>query len=336
MKTTHGKLFEPQLRVNSLIAELRRHPPRHPAEENRELNRLLSTCPKGKGEGIHPWLFRVAGFLQGFPFLLQPRFVLHCLREATRDCRRKVTEQELLDAVNNSNPAKANALTPSGNGSGGGSLPLRDENYRAKAIKAGGINLAKLINCESEIFSPQFTLKLLYPDHPLLCFVYDKLKPGGIATGYWNDPRLRSAFPPLMVPNPLLAEWGYTKSIPPTRSERALSNVGPRRYLILDFDSGSRDEQAAIIWYLRQQWQKQHVPLVMVLDSGRRSLHGWFDVRHLEEPEIWKLCRQAYRLRADDATFGKSQLVRVPGALRPDTGKLQRVYYYEGQNQRRF
>ena len=60
-------------------------------------------------------------------------------------------------------------------------------------------------------------------------------------------------------------------------SPRALANVGARRYLVLDFDEGDKDDHATIIWHLREKWQ-QITGLVMVLDSGNKSLHGWWDV----------------------------------------------------------
>ena len=320
----HFKIFEPTLSVNSLIADIKWKPPQTLEEKNRELNRLLSTCPQSKGGGIHQWLFIVARFLHRLPYMFIPEAILQCLREATQNCERKVTEQELLDAVNNSNPDNIR-LKSSESGSGKRRLPSRCGLAKAKAITAGGINLQGLINCDGEIFLPQYTLGLLFSDRPLQCFAYLIDRPEGVIATTWDDASLRP-FPPLMVPNPLVGKWGYTTDGRP--SERALSNVGKRRYLVLDFDEGTKDEHVAILGYLRQQWQKHQVPLVMVMDSGRRSLHGWFDVRHLDEPEIWTLCRQAYRLGADQATFGKQQLVRVPGAIRPKGNKRQQVYYF--------
>jgi hypothetical protein len=178
-------------------------------------------------------------------------------------------------------------------------------------------------------FSPQQAFARVLPEKPLLCFVYDKHKPGGIATS-WDDPAL-SPFPPLMVANPILGKAAYTTS--GRLSARALANVGVRQFLVLEFDSGSKDAHAAIIWHLGHRWRKHDVELRMVLDSGRRSLHSWFDVRHLNEKQIWQLCRYAYQLGADRATFGKAQLVRVPGAWRPEESKRQLVYFIRSKDE---
>jgi len=37
----------------------------------------------------------------------------------------------------------------------------------------------------------------------------------------------------------------------------------------------------------------------------------------------------AARLGADPATFTRSQFVRMPGAIRPDTGRKQLVHYLD-------
>lgn len=125
---------------------------------------------------------------------------------------------------------------------------------------------------------------------------------------------------PYMVPNAMSAERGMTKD--GRISNRCLSNVGPRSRIVVEYDSGSLDEQAALHLHFREN----HVPLRMVVFSGSKSLHGWFDVSALSPREINQIRRYAAYLGADRATFSPIQLVRTPNARR-DGKVLQAVQY---------
>jgi hypothetical protein len=169
-------------------------------------------------------------------------------------------------------------------------------------------------------------LMQLYPDAPLLCYVHQRENSQGDLVGkpenYGSRPIGR---PPLLVPNPLRGQWGLTAG--GKRSARALTNVGPRRFLVLDFDAdaGGLNDHAAILLALARDWPQ--APLRAVLFSGRVSLHGWLDVRGLSEEAVAGLTEAAATLGADGSTFGKAQLVRVPNARRPGTGLTQHLYF---------
>jgi len=105
-------------------------------------------------------------------------------------------------------------------------------------------------------------------------------------------------------------------------SKHALSNTGPRRFLVVEFDGGGFDQQAAILLHLAQ-----YAPFVLVLDSGRRSLHGWFFCKETDDQSQLKFMRYAVSLGADKAMWTRSQFVRMPDALR-DNGNWQRVIYF--------
>ena len=49
------------------------------------------------------------------------------------------------------------------------------------------------------------------------------------------------------------------------------SNTGPRRFLVVEFDRGALDQQAAILWHLAT-----FALLALVVFSGSKSCHGWF------------------------------------------------------------
>ena len=104
-------------------------------------------------------------------------------------------------------------------------------------------------------------------------------------------------------------------------SKHTLANTGERRFLICEFDTGTPDEHAALLLHLGG-----FAPLVCVVHSGGKSLHGWFFVAGQPESKIEKFFRYAVSLGADRATWTRSQFVRMPDGTR-DNGKRQTVYF---------
>src|SRR5207248_4805098 len=74
----------------------------------------------------------------------------------------------------------------------------------------------------------------------------------------------------LIAPNPMTAEKGRTRL--GKISEHTLENTGPRRFLVIEFDKGTLDHQAALLSHL----SKIAPSLALVVFSGSKSLHGWF------------------------------------------------------------
>ena len=255
--------------LDDVIHDIARNSPQNLDEKNRELNRLLATCPKNSGDGIHKWLYRMAWSLWRYPFMLSGEFIIECLVEATQGCDRDVTLREIEDAVENSAPDQ-----PKRPGRGLGPNAKCDEGALQKVWAQSKMSLAGIISASPEEcgnWTAEDTLSLLYEDDPQVCYSYKKERPGGLVT---SSPVWLFRPPPLMIPNPVLGEAAPTRA--GRMSARALANVGARRYLVLDFDKGTKDEQAKIIWHLKEKWLTK-CGLVMVLDSGKRSLHCWWD-----------------------------------------------------------
>jgi hypothetical protein len=94
--------------------------------------------------------------------------------------------------------------------------------------------------------------------------------------------------------------------------------------LALERGKSRKDVQAAFLMELRR-----HAPLVMVVDSGGKSLHGWFDAKHASERAIRSFISVAVRLGADPLTFNACWLVRLPWGLRDgNPNKQQKVLYF--------
>ena len=99
-----------------------------------------------------------------------------------------------------------------------------------------------------------------------------------------------------------------------------------RRFFVYESDTGDKDEQSAILRHLASI-----VPLVAVVDSGNKSLHGWLYIGSLSEDEKNKIIDYAIRIGADPGLRSLNQLVRLPFATRPETGNLQQLLYLDPQ-----
>jgi hypothetical protein len=156
----------------------------------------------------------------------------------------------------------------------------------------------------------------LFPGNPLLCCG----KSGQVfetrPRENWRGELSRLA---LIVPSPMIAPMGLTKA--GKESAHTLTNTGPRRFLICEFDTGTPDEHAALLLHLGT-----FAPLICAVHSGNKSLHGWFFVCGQAEAKVEKFFRYAVSLGADRATWTRSQFVRMPDGTR-DNGNRQTIFF---------
>jgi hypothetical protein len=96
-------------------------------------------------------------------------------------------------------------------------------------------------------------------------------------------------------------------------SFHSLENTGPRRFLIIEFDRGTLDQQAALIWHLAG-----YAPLALVVFSGSKSLHGWFFCDGQPEDKLKRFFDYAHSLGADSRMWIRSQFGRMPEGTRSD------------------
>ncbi len=162
-------------------------------------------------------------------------------------------------------------------------------------------------------------IDVLFPKPGLLCFAANlpsaRTQPRSEFAGQEHQHQF-------MVPNQMRALHGLTQD--QRVSCRTISNVGPWVYQVIEFDTGTLDEQARIHLHLKSLG----VPLVMVVFSGGKSLHGWYRINRIGGENITKFLDYASALGADRATFVACQLVRTPNAIR-DGGAKQEVLYLD-------
>jgi hypothetical protein len=160
----------------------------------------------------------------------------------------------------------------------------------------------------------------LFPGNPLLCTGHDMRT---FTTAPREHFRGKLHELSLIVPSPMVALTG-TRKADGKESAHTLSNTGERRFLITEFDRGTNDEQAALIWHLRA-----FAPLVAVVHSGNKSLHGWWDCRQTDEAVAGRFFRYAVSLGADPPTWTRSQFIRLPGGWRHDKQRRQDVLWFD-------
>jgi hypothetical protein len=146
--------------------------------------------------------------------------------------------------------------------------------------------------------------------------------------------------PQLFVPNPMSAKHGRTRA--GELSERTLENVGPRRILPVEFDFSPKagPECVRMLEHMQEHGYRvkdvnaalhthldSMVPLGAAVDSGGKSIHGHYPCAHLSEEDLQRFKDCALVLGADPQVFVPNQLVRFPGGVRADNGKVQSLLY---------
>jgi hypothetical protein len=277
---------------------------------------LLAAGPPSAGEGVHTWLYRTARVLHPYRTEDAIGAILCALVDG---CGRIVSEREIADAVRNSKAAAWKPGAPIVRSAP--RWPTRNSE-RIAAIQRTGMTLADLwemspYRIETNRPRTEEIIDALFPGNPLLCC-------GKSAADFATRPRetWRGGMAALqfIVPSPMTARTGRTQD--GRESAHCLDNTGERRFLVIEQDAGTVDDQATILAHLAER-----APLALVVHSGSKSLHGWFFCAGQSEDRLRIFMRYAVTLGADRATWTRSQFVRMPDGRR-DNGNRQTVYFF--------
>jgi hypothetical protein len=261
------------------------------------------------------------------------------LAAAVARCGRPVDAREIRDAVNDSaNIKKGNRFAKVraivNNGTHPESSPVMPKwpsvNLQARMnivsqtpMTAGMLSVVSPFWIDGDKPPMKWFLEQLFPPDSLLCMAKSSSE---FATRPLQELLcLKLSAAELIVPSPMSAIYGITKD--GKRSMHTLDNTGPRRYIVTEFDSGTHDGQAALIWHLRD-----YASLVMVLRSGGKSLHAWWACAGADEAKVLRFFRYAVSLGADHMTWTRSQFVRIPQGWRADKQVRQQVLYFDPSN----
>jgi hypothetical protein len=313
------------------------------------LQNLLDNPPTA-GNGVHFWIFRVARLLHADMGTVK---IEELLIEKLRGCGRHVPIHEIRDAIKNS--ARC-AWTPAEQEPESSFAKPEPKNpgpniAAIDRIVTNGIGLYDLWERSEIRFgdadgSPQteYIIDSIFPGDPLLCVGKSSSRFSTRRRSVWRGHLSRL---PLIVPNPMTKVTGTTKA--GHRSQHTLDSTGPRVWLVCEFDftKFARDGVTPTEWKpLLESWESVDItiadgcsallwelgtlaPLVLVVSSGGKSLHGWFKVAGATENQIREFSRTAMRLGACSSTLNNpSQFVRIPDGLR-DNGARQLVWYFK-------
>lgn len=273
-------------------------------------------APPRAGEGVHVWLYRVARQLHAH---LPAGEIVALLETHVAGCGRTVTHKEVVDAVQAS---LETAWTPNQRTTAAPvqKWPNVNQEQREAIIRDGGklVDLWELsqVRLDTNDAQTEAIVDEVFPGNPLLCCGKSSRE---FATRTREEWRGQLANLALIVPSPMTATTGLTKE--GKESAHALANTGPRRFLVVEFDTGTADDHAAMLIHLAGI-----APMVCAVHSGNKSLHGWFYVAGQPEEKLLRFFRYAVSLGADAATWTRSQFVRMPDGLR-DNGNRQTVFF---------
>ncbi|MEP6603660.1 MAG: hypothetical protein ABJB69_06920 [Spartobacteria bacterium] len=291
------------------------------AEANRKLPlpqfvRDLLSAPPRRGEGLNLWLYKVARVMHPYR---TPGEIIETLAAATvgdpmkpGEIERAVERSAATAWKPGERPRSRARLT---------SWPKVNTEQR-EAVIGSGYGLVDLWEMSPRRFEDNESraeeiIDRLFPGDPLLCV---GRRNSEFATRHRETWRGKLAKLQLIVPSPMSAQFGRTQD--GRVSEHTLENTGPRRFLVIEFDTGTVDDHAALLLHLAER-----DPLVLAVHSGGKSLHGWFYFTGKTEERLRRFMRYAVSLGADPATWTRSQFVRMPDGLR-DNGKRQTIYLF--------
>jgi hypothetical protein len=256
---------------------------------------------------------------------------------AVQGCGREVPGHEIQPSVQNAWNTKARIYGPR--------WP-KPNNSRIQSIALNGPNLTELARRSPEqidISRTDWLIDQLFPGEATLLCVGEGLSNAvtrrkvAFRGGFINYQ--------FIVPNRMTGAIGTTQT--GRKTQRCLNNTSEREFLVVESDpprwedlppeeqrrfaakeqyiGAKKDEAAAVLWKLAGL--SPAVPLVLVVDSGGKSLHGWFYVGGVTERTAKLFFAQAINLGADPATWTRCQFVRMPNGLR-DNGNRQSVLYF--------
>lgn len=167
--------------------------------------------------------------------------------------------------------------------------------------------------------SSEYIIDQLYPPDSLLCMSLDIASAVTREREHWRGKEASMEF---IVANPMTDFFGLTQD--GDLSHRCHGNATTKRtYQIIEFDQGTLEEQAAILSALNHPQS----PLVLVVWSGSKSLHGWYSVSALSEEDKKSFFASACSLGADNSLWDQCKLVRMPGGLRSN-GNRQSILFH--------
>jgi len=277
------------------------------------------TTPPIAGSGVHSWIWHVSLRTKNFPI----REVCSFIESATQNCGRFVPAKEIEEALRNARREDTPASLLNCRRNAHPKWPEFDKDLsrRHAQIPDALSRFRQNSPCGLADSTPRQILPRLFSQDDLICVGKCLKRAFTLPLREILEKEVTDQLP-LVVPNPMSKLEGFTQN--GNLSPRSLDNTGPRKFLVVEFDQAelTKEMQASILLHLTEE----RAPLAMVVDSGRRSLHGWFSCRGVSPLKLEDFMQYAVQLGADPHTWTPCQFVRMPGGIR-DNGAYQRVHF---------
>jgi hypothetical protein len=303
---------------------------------NRYQNALANIPAPGSGLECHPALLAVANF--GVIIELPPETIFSDIRRSIPSGKREVSDKEINEAIQKAQRDH----------NGGTFIPRPRP---APAVQDGKTALRKLIDQgkisdEADLWEaspirlldePQgdsaLLLENLYEPTDLI-WIGDRHDPGIVGDTIRTAPDWITYFldggktAPFIIPNPMTGLEGTTKAGEP--SFRSDNTVKTYKYCVVEFDDLPREDQIRF-------WSAAQLPIVCLIDSGGKSIHGWIDVQKLSKVETQEQWQREVKqhlydrlltpLGVDTSCSNPSRLSRLPGHYREERKAFQRLLW---------
>lgn len=271
--------------------------------------------PPRSGGGFHHWLFRASRAL--WKCGRSEADILPLLESAAANCGRPVSDSEIQNAMFNSRPVKGMRNTHTQAPWARMNAELRESIITASGAGMADLREASPVRFDDTLPHTEEIIDQLFPADTLLCCGREQKTAHTQARETWRGKLAKKAF---IVPSPMTAETGKNQA--GKTSDRCLANTGPRRFIVVEFDAGSIDEQAALHLHLAER-----APLALSVHSGSKSVHGWYYCAGQAEETVRRFFNYAVSLGADRAMWARCQLARMPDGTR-DNGNRQHVLFF--------
>jgi hypothetical protein len=274
---------------------------------------ILSAGPPPRGGGLNLWIYKTARVLHPYRSFGEIGAILE---HATASL--PVKRGEIERAVINSKSAAWSPDAPPVEKRP--EWPPLNQEQREAAFLCGGLAdlwEASPVRLPSGKSYTEELIDRLFPGNPLLCVGQSVRSFATQRRDEWSE-RLSSA--QFIVPSPMSARSGITKD--GRTSAKSDDNTGLRRFLIIEQDTGTLDEQAGVLLHLRRI-----APMVLAVHSGGKSIHGWFYCHGYSEEELRRFMNICVSLGADKALWTLSQFTRMPDGLRENRERQSAFYF---------
>ena len=278
------------------------------------LDNFLKWLESDDVNGLHRDIFRAALFLKERG--VEDGECYHIMRKAADHVsERQVPDREINSAIRSANLHMEGKLVLN-------HWPQPVQPFIAEVLSRGTITRDHVRDWTRQLpQDPVYWLRKLYKDGELVCAASDST--------HWHTADrdlvaniLSNHFLEYINPSPMSKPFGLTQEN--RQSAHCLDNVGPRTYLVIEFDRGTIEEHANILWFIGG-----YLPLFMMVYSGGKSMHGWYYVKDLPESTIKNTFTTAVELGADPKMWSKCQFTRLPCGRNNKTHKKQVVTFFD-------